>query len=548
MGESVSKALKASPGFRSLRVPTGFEGGIGTERRVVNDSLVRVRGADEDAVTGQAAQYRSLIDEAKANAETIRKKFDATGKKSLLPDQEAEVLSAYDSLADTIRLYQRDIDRGEPVVVASLVDALMSADAPTRDMILRRAGNPAAFEPLRGAELDAVPNPDVDASRGTATQTASEATAAERAAAKHAASQYARPRQFRLSSQFSEPDYLGEDGIVRSGAEKWTEMRVSDVDDATRDISSLSDSSKKQLLERLVGDQIGQVKAIENRTLNEMGLDEDAVKALSPQQRGALLGLINDDGTPRQGVGPARLPSVDDKTPNTKNTVTVGTGERWGGGGPGRADRSTDSVAMSTSRSQRTRVLEDMYRRTLSASVDPQSGQPTSPFVDKGAFGDLSNYLDKYFPWWRSRFAELDDSGKIAYPARAPTPEFIVGMVHTMYGVTDDAFDQRMIPLIKDALEQASDVPATDKAREFAERVFLPSKRWEKQMQQGVGSPHYPTQIYSDRPMNRSQVETPERHPYGNNAVGKPLSQPGSGDSASISRMPPNSPMRLLLA
>lgn len=556
MSDTIRKVLTKAPGFRDLQVPSGFQGGIGRTRAVDGNKVVTMRGADEDAVSGQAARYSALISSAEQAANNLREKFSG-GKKNytLSPEEEGQVLASFDDLAESIKLHQRDIDRGEPVVIASIADALMAADDNTRDMILRRAGYPAAFEPLRGATLGDIPD-DASASRQAKVAEAAVELADEAKAEKAAESRSELPLVYRLSSHMNAPDYVGtrKPYNVQPGKDAWKRYRKADRPgqaDGTADTSAMSESAKKQMLERLAGDQVAQVRAIEKKALLDSGLSEAEIKSLDPQRRGVLLGLLTESGEPTGSTGVVGLPAPGEIVPRGKNTLTIGTGERYGGGSVGKKNRSSDSVAMSSSRSPAQKMLEDMYRRTDSASR-PAKGEKDSSLLPTGgsAFGDLSHYMDKNFPWWRGRFADsVGPDGNLVYPARLPTPEFITGMIQSMYGVSDQAFYDRMLPLITEAISQAPDTPVGSKAIEMSQIVHLPSGQWLKVLEGGVGSPDYPTSIYGDRAVPRDAVEAPERHPFGKGAIGKPLPpKPGSGDSASISRMPANSPMRLLLA
>jgi hypothetical protein len=216
--------------------------------------------------------------------------------------------------------------------------------------------------------------------------------------------------------------------------------------------------------------------------------------------------------------------------------------------------------------------------------------------------------LDQMFPWWRARFAVLDAKGRYRYPARLPSAEWIAGMIQGMYGVDDPDFVQRMAPLIQRSIDAAPDMPdprriikdaqtgkmrpfnsitdagmegeavTTSRAGKYLNKVLLLSPSMEQAMRAGVGSRDYPYAVYGDRKVPLPAVTKPERYLTGGEpkkkgasaedgirklkgkkAGGKPDAQsdvmermkkygPGTNEVSSIYTLPPNSPMRALLA
>lgn len=95
----------------------------------------------------------------------------------------------------------------------------------------------------------------------------------------------------------------------------------------------------------------------------------------------------------------------------------------------------------------------------------------------------------------------------------------------------------------------------------MSEKVFLPSKQFLETMQGGIGSKDFPYGIYGQREIARPEVSAPERHPFNKPEFQPPakaesaideyrrlMGEPGLGDQSSIYKVPPNSPMRMLLA
>jgi hypothetical protein len=144
--------------------------------------------------------------------------------------------------------------------------------------------------------------------------------------------------------------------------------------------------------------------------------------------------------------------------------------------------------------------------------------------------------LDSLIPWWRQRFADMDDKGNLIYPKRLPTAEFITGQLIGRLGVTDPGAFNRFLPLIQRSIDAAPDLPSPSveskgrvarTAHQFSQRPTLPSPSFQDIMRQAVRqrtakTPVYgPTAadyhlrypIYGPRQVDLPDVEAPERHP-----------------------------------
>jgi hypothetical protein len=215
-----------------------------------------------------------------------------------------------------------------------------------------------------------------------------------------------------------------------------------------------------------------------------------------------------------------------------------------------------------------------------SASKNPDKGKPIDQVVEnrnKSAFRKLAETIDRagydkagnategtfnidaVFPRWRARVGELNKSGKLAYPARMPTAEYVTGMILGMHNFTEPGLFERWLPVVKRSIDAAPDAPSTKEAQAYSEKVFVPSPSFREVMAQGVGSKDYPFKIYGPRKVDLPKVNEPQApQPKAAPApaalqdridrLKKSRAKPGNADQSSIYTLPTNSPMSGLMA
>ena len=550
-GPSNIKRLKAAFEMGGLEVPRGdAERGIGhsvqksKKKEFVQDPDGRQRVVEKDVITTDNRGVDPSV--ATQQADTFRAMFDKAGVESQNPNIGD---SAYDNLADVIQSYQREyaaeIADNNPTIIAPMVDALMNLDLQTRQMVLDKAGDPEIFRNLRNAELDTSTSDGV--SRDSGVQQAKEVADAE---AKELPADDRRrlPVMYRLSSIFGKPDSKNEKGQIVSGTKGYKKDELKPDPTLDTPVEDLSQSARMLLLRRLANDQLQQVNAIE-------------VDPKTKKPTGRI----------------ATLPSTDPEVPTTRDQLKVGTD---------RAPEDPGMAVQNRNRDVQDRILEHMYAATQPRQRTDRQGNVLRGLTD--AVGDSSSAerldsvlnveqatdttipLDRYFPWWRSRFAELDADGNLAYPPRMPSAEFITGVIMSQYKIPASQmgeFMSRMVPLVQRSIDAAPDrppesyvknpdgtfkidentgkrIPTPRSAFYYSSQVQLPSESFLNVMSQGVGTPDYPHPIYGDRQINVPEVQAPERHPFGTKKA-------RDTDSASIYRgygLPANSPMRMLMA
>lgn len=127
--------------------------------------------------------------------------------------------------------------------------------------------------------------------------------------------------------------------------------------------------------------------------------------------------------------------------PSSPTAPAVG-GERASWKGKRAQGRSIDYELENRNSEMISRKISVLERRT----------DPNSPVYMK------TIDLDAYFPWWRSRVADIDPDGNYVYPDEYPTAEFITHMIAGMYNVGDPDFVRRTTPLIRASMEAAPEV------------------------------------------------------------------------------------------
>ena len=611
MSDTVRRLLSLAPGFNTARVPEGFQENIGTSFQVTGGvppappdmspaeaavlgrgrgkQIERTKGAEQPLVEAQAGRLAARFELAQEKADEIAaglaKQKKGGGGVNM---SEQAIAQPFSDLIELVRTYGKEAEAG-PTVVADMAHALMSLKPEVRDMVIRRAGNPQAFDSLRGADL---PKPDEDA--GTSLNRAVEqkaSRAAVRAEDKRLATANnvdTKPQIKRPSSVMALPDSMSARGKITPSSKQYKKFlpkgkspmevvgpdeqvaRIKEMGFGDDEIASMSQADKNSLVKqsaksaqtravkRLAGDQLRERRAIQNNLLKQRGYTDEDIAKLPQKKRDEIFppDQISDAELPNV-VGPRGKAAEDAEIARTsesgvRTTLRTGTDTNyWRARDRKRGTPNVDTEVGSRNMGESDRVTEMLYKLT-----DPESGLDyTTTTLD----------LDKYAPWWRGRYAAMDEKGGLTDPDRLPSAEFVTGMLEGLHGIQDERFFERTLPLIQRSIAAASEVPDQKmypRAYAMSQKVFLPSKQFEETMQQGVGSADFPYPIYGDRQVPRDAVTAPERNPFQNvqeadqQEVDSALDefrkfmgqQPGLNDQSSINRLPAQSPVRFLLA
>jgi hypothetical protein len=289
--------------------------------------------------------------------------------------------------------------------------------------------------------------------------------------------------------------------------------------------------------------------------------------------------------------------------PDPDTVVTTGTsqrpGARWSGKKPLEIEREVQRRNLGAYE----KVIVPLYQKTAPVRKEYQfegvseaeaeaSGLFSAP-IDNEATVDL----DQMFPWWRAPFALVDAEGNYSYPNLMPSGQHITAMIRSLFSIEDPDFMERITPLIERSIAAAPDQPTTpDAAAYWNGEPFLASPSMEKAARAGVGSQDYPYPVYGERAVQRppaakpirniedqlgrdptaaspeeaaaeaelmrlmgegAEAETPAPPPDSTDAEQQAIEElmrlmgegdgPGTTDSASIYKLPQNSPMRFLL-
>lgn len=564
MGESLIRKLKTSSKFQTLRVPEGF------------DQNVRVTGPD-----GKVVEPGTSPDVVEDAGFDLIARF-TKAEKSLADKKQAkgDPLAPLAEHVATVAREMRGGDGGSPTVSADVAAALLAVDTTTRDMILRRAGNPPEFESLRGGGLPPVPRAkQLDDAFGQAGGRAR--VREEEAQLAEENSVTSLPMQFRPSSVSALPDKKTKSGKLVRSSERYKEFKIDDQspldvpgprtlaeqaraagkrnvpDPATQELTK----KQKIALEQIAGDQISQVKAIEKKQL------EPRVTEVLPPDLHPLIVRTESQPTRKPSVGQARvleaaeqadrsmdeLARVAQVKPGTVRRLlesglldyagkmeevdsdqflTIGADPNyWKPSDRRTAGRPTvDRTLEYRNKSQADRILQRLYELTAPQTALTEQGAPVHLNADNTSTVDL----DALIPWWRQRFPDMDDKGKLVYPKRLPTAEFVTGQLIGRLGVTEPGAFNRFLPLIQRSIDAAPDLPDPNvesrgrTAHQFAQLPSLPSPSFQDIMRQAVRqrtakTPVYgPTAadfhlrypIYGPRQVALPDVEAPERHPF----------------------------------
>jgi hypothetical protein len=502
-GELIRQLQILTPQLKQLQgnLDPALMQGVGRSIEITPRGSRKVTGARVEDVAEQSKELSARALLANKEASSIR----LTDKQKAMPvEQQEQILTKpFSDLADQIR--QATSPDGTPSVLAGYATALLALDAPTRQMVLRRAGNPEVFQSLAGAGLAEPPE---------GTGVAMDAIKRERTNASSL------PALQRPAFVLSGPDYLKQKGSrkgeIGDGSEEWKKHKI-------RDNSSLH---------RLAGPMLAQAKAI---------TDKGGTPRLPLQ--------VVERKKTKYGGGELRKPRIDD------DTITVGTDENYWR--PGDARRGIPSADMEVARRNRTRrdsTLQAIEKATETGGtfdLDRMFSIWRARFATVDGDGNI--YYPKALPT-----AEFI-TGLMRGMLSPDDPDFFNRHLETIRRSIDAS------PDVPDASAKRYGRQRT--AHEYSQRVFLPGKKMEQILRtEPVGSPDNPYHIYDNtRVVERPDVVAPERHPFGApGAKQAPVQAPEPDDSvrelrrlmgkpevtdqSSIYRMPTNSPLAALLA
>lgn len=146
MSELVRRLQILTPEVKELRVPPAFMGGVGREIEITPRGSRKLTGASPKEVAAQADDLSARFAGAKEQSDRIA----STLRDASVSDEDRDrmVAEPFDDLVSQVRQYGKE--DGGPTVLAGIASALLRLDDATRDMVLRRAGNPRVFDTLRG--------------------------------------------------------------------------------------------------------------------------------------------------------------------------------------------------------------------------------------------------------------------------------------------------------------------------------------------------------------------------------------------------------------
>jgi hypothetical protein len=523
-------------------------------------------------------------------------------------------------------------DPGEQPFVADMAMALMSLGVPERQMVLRRAGNPAIFSTLENAVLADAPAEGMFT--GKAREAKVQAVKKEDDKFKKSQERGALHVAMRPSSFFQQHGVLTSGGNEVDPSEVYKKRIPADVNPMqakpVAEGESL-DSVQKKALQQLAGDQLGEMARIQRRQLVESKLYTQAeADALTGQELKDTHAALES-----QNIAPGvRLPEpikrstreeeiqrlveagvVGDQSALTRKQVeamsagdrlallqhykligeqprgskkdTLKSGTSLGAGGEGSRSaswkgQSLDRQVSNRNRSGLARREELLYRLTEdSADVDTETGKARTDHNGKPIYSQAKPKiidLDKYFPWWRARIADVRPDGTLHFPKKQKSAEWVTMQMQGWLNNHDPDFFRRMLPLVQRSIAamptravqtmQEGDVVGGGKAAkgliradQWEKETWVPSAAMQETMRAGPGTKDYPHSIYSDVDIDVDDVEADTGTPQPvYNVEESPTyqrmmqqmqerqSQPGKTDSASMNSMPQYTLLRSLIA
>lgn len=513
-----------------LVVPERYGKNVGPQYRYVADENGKVRRVlkDDPRAEEQARAVADAGDNAAARMSLAMDEYNAAvaaGESANTP------IKPLDEMAELVRTVADTAAREPDTVTANVAAALLALPVEDRTTVLRRAGRPALFEPLLEGDLPEPLRGGLDGDDGMAKL--KESIQTEDMEAAQAASRGEMPAWKKPSSWFVSPDKISprtgeiipssqtyKNVLPRDSATpldvaaargnapihgvrivpeskplpgtgvKGVPARYPTVESAPRGgsgglteadiavfgMTEAAASTQKQAANRLAGDQIAQVKAIEKN----------------------------------YGEDSATLPQVVGKRTAARETdLTVGASQGWNAQWSGREPDEIGDVVAQRNRGATPKLLETLYR--LTTPTTEQAGRGTGAIMRTVSPSDTTIDMDALLPWWRARIATMDAKGRYYYPSRLPSSEWVTGVIQGFLKVDDPEFFARVQPLIQRSIESASFTPSTEKAQRLSQKVYLLSPQMETAMRAGVGSPDYPYPVYGDTRVPRERVKKPER-------------------------------------
>lgn len=528
---------------KKLQVPRAFTKGVGNSRTYYE-------GADGQLVRGpitRGAQTDTVMERSDVVLLKMESALGAWKKATAAGSNVNAAIQPLDDMAELVRRAAIESKDEGGAVVAHVASALMRLPADDRMTILRRAGRPEMFEPLVQSGLGEPPLRGGVGDQPSPQQ--QRRNAAEKTIEKESAEEFSvdkLPLEQRPSSFFVEPDRYSSGGNKIPSSKTYkghlpkegnTPLEVKALrgarggsggltaEDIEFGMTESAKSTKHAAKNRLAEDQIAQVKAIEDKAKKGLSLPPALPRVVRSKKKDSIF---------TEADGP--------------NTVTAGTSQRPGGSWSGRAPLEIEDEVARRNRSESSKFIGMLYNMTEPTKID--NTRPSVSAIeaaDAGMTGpaitaDSVIDLDRFTPWWRGRFAQLDARGRYQYPARLPSAEFIAGIIQGRAGIPDPDFVTRVAPLIQRSIDAAPAAPelglmlpdpsqnnklrpfdaAKDAGREteavvttsagkYSRKVFLLSEPMENAMKQGVGTPDYPYPVYGERQVPRERVVKPAR-------------------------------------
>jgi hypothetical protein len=543
-------------------IPAPYAEGVGRQPQFSKsqDGKLRmdwVSGADEGEVAKSADRLHLRMEGA------VERWRSALGGK----DGTNQAIGPLDEVAEHVRRAAIESKDSGGAVIADVASALLRLSPDDRMTVLRRAGRPEIFEPLLGGGLPDPPKGGIDDSQAKANAkelakagfSRSDLPLSFRPSAMLVEPDKYSKRGNEVKSAKTYKEHLPKDKApldvkVKRG-ERGGSDGLTDEDIEYFGVKESGATAQRRAVNALAGDQIGQVKKIEKKydaaelppvNTSAGNLRENLREAISLYADSLPKGVyfasvfraLGDPRAAGTNVTRARkwLDSLDDRTrdalqasvrpdppaPPRDSVVSVGTStnpqDKWSG----RSGLKVDQEVARRNRGAMTKIVNMLYEMT--APVNPRPMDVPTLMAGDDAAANISNKplaaaarpnatidLDRFFPWWRGRFAVLDENGQYTYPGRLPSAEWLTGMIQGMYSISDPDFEARIKPLIQRSINAAADEPTTPRARAYEGKAFLLSEDMEEAMRAGVGSRDYPYSVYGDREVPRASVSKPLR-------------------------------------
>lgn len=565
-------------------------------------------GFDQNAVRGRTDVARGIADKSlrlQKSVEKFQKEVTKLQKSGIGADEATRKASKHlDDAAELVKQHAVEAKGEDPTVVADIAAALLTIDPGPRQMLLRRAGNPEIFSDLDGVELDQT---DVEGAPAVSEfqkgASAASAKAEEKDLAK-AETRESLPLRQRPASTLQQKGEVTKTGTPKDPSDIYKDHVRSpsalevDTSERRRIIETQGPEAAAKIpltttqrgaLNTLAGDQIKALKKIATIQRARLGMSESQFRKLKPEQQAAF---------DIQNLIGAYLPDViSEKEKLTfhprDEVLRIGTGlgsggfgsksQKWGRGGV------ADRVVENRNNSQFENLQRLMYELTAPiAETDPRTGKVLldasgNPVASQSRTSRIN--LNTQFPLHRARLGQARPDGTLEWPAEAMSPEFLTEFMQGVFNNHDPEFFTRMLPLIQRSLEytpayagsktvlipggdiQYGGGKRTRTAGKYDQMQFVPSDKFKRAMEEGVGSAKFPYPIYGTKQLDREPLGPPALTPEPTGIPGgnidqdvmqqtrdrieemrkKLRGQTGTNDQASIYMVPDTSPLRTLL-